>query len=80
MTMPQPDFNQRLDRVQVIVMPVGCGHCRDWTRHRLVTDVDPITGVEIADRPPDEHCPQCGRPTPILRTILLVDDESEVGR
>ena len=65
-------FGDRLDRVELIFMPIDCDHCRSWARTVLVA-IDPVTGVEIGSRP--RQCPRCGRVLPITREIVIEQDD-----
>ena len=65
--MMSRDFGNRLDRIEILISPVGCPTCRSWNDYALVYVTE--CGETIPDRP--EHCGRCGRQVPITCPVFL---------
>ena len=70
MTLPDR-FASRLDRLEILITPIGCSVCRHWTPHVLV--YEDVLGNQTRDRP--VSCPQCGRSLPYEHIVVLQDLE-----
>jgi hypothetical protein len=57
-------LDRRLLRLERLIVPVGCGHCKGWTPIAICDDRDYCLR--------EETCPECGRTVPIEERLIFV--------
>ena len=55
---------RRLDKLDLILRPAGCDHCRAW--------IDTVLADDQGNRSRPETCPGCGRHVPYRVVIEII--------